>query len=525
MNEHSDVPVPSTGESSSARLSGPPFLFSGSPIAFALLLLVLIMACQGRRGIWDPDEGRYCAAALQMIRHNDYLHIQLHPEHPHYAKPPLTYWLIAAGFRAFGRNAFAARLPNSLAFWATCLLLWHLGRRVIPGREWLAPLVHATSVLPAVAAHLATTDTILTFMEVLAVSSFLFAQEAQSGRRRHACLALMWLGFGLAFLTKGPPGLLPLLPIIVYSWIRDGFRKTVLVVVHPGLIVFAVVGLGWFWAVIRSRPELFDYFLKHEVMARVTSDVHDQHPEWYGALLVYVPVIVLGSLPWTVPVLKGTARILPFLRRATRVNLARTDPMGLFMILWFLLPLVVLSCAKSRLPLYFLPFYPPVALLIAKSIGDRALAWGKRKRALLLAWCLVLVGARVAAAHIPLRKDCRIFARAIREQVTAPFDELTFIDAQPRYGLALYLDCEMERIAATDSEPLPYRFHYQTLREELEGPEQGQRRLFVVKDREEQRFVDTARTLGYKAAYQGGWHYYRLYLLSKSSESRQAPGG
>lgn len=86
-------------------------------IALVLALLIHALAFQGARGIWDPDEGRYTAAALEMIRLDNYRDVFLHHEIPHFTKPPLTYWLLAGSFRAFGTREWAARLPGALAFW------------------------------------------------------------------------------------------------------------------------------------------------------------------------------------------------------------------------------------------------------------------------------------------------------------------------------------------------------------------------------------------------------------------------
>jgi len=37
----------------------------------AALLLMLAFAWQGTRALWDPDEGRYTAVALQMLDSGD----------------------------------------------------------------------------------------------------------------------------------------------------------------------------------------------------------------------------------------------------------------------------------------------------------------------------------------------------------------------------------------------------------------------------------------------------------------------
>ena len=69
-----------------------------SPSAlFAIGIAVLLaFAFLGSRGIWDPDEGRYTNAALNMLETGDWVHPMRNAYVGHWTKPPLTYWAIAA---------------------------------------------------------------------------------------------------------------------------------------------------------------------------------------------------------------------------------------------------------------------------------------------------------------------------------------------------------------------------------------------------------------------------------------------
>src|SRR5215218_6329344 len=80
------------------------------------LLCVIAFAFQGTRGIWEPDEGRYSSAGINMHEHGNWLVPTVDGEHPHLTKPPMIYWALASSFAAFGHNEWAARLPSALAF-------------------------------------------------------------------------------------------------------------------------------------------------------------------------------------------------------------------------------------------------------------------------------------------------------------------------------------------------------------------------------------------------------------------------
>ncbi len=192
-------------------------------IAVLVLLVSLGWFAQGSRAIWEPDEGRYTAVALQMVRTGDWINPRLNHEVLHFTKPPLVYWLLAGAFETFGINELSARLPNALAWLALVLMLTALARRLAPDRPLLTAAVWSSSLLPFVAVNIVTTDLVLTAAECLAVLGFVAWWKDGHERSR---LYWMWLGFGLAFLVKGPPGLLPLLPIIAFlAWERPTAQR------------------------------------------------------------------------------------------------------------------------------------------------------------------------------------------------------------------------------------------------------------------------------------------------------------
>ncbi len=437
-------------------------------------VLVFSLLFQGSRGIWEPDEGRYTDIALEMLRSGDFVVPAFNHEVPHFAKPPLTYWAVAAGIGLAGRNEWGARLANALAFCATLLVVYRLGVRAAPTRPWLAPLVYATFLLPYHAANIITTDTLLTLWESLAVLAFARWWERRLASPRAPRL-LMWLAFGLGFLTKGPPALLPLLAMVVFVQLAEGWRGLREFLCPSGVLVFAVVGLGWYAFVSLTNPGLFDYFVRQEVVARLASGAHHRHPEWYGAVLVYGPVLLFGTLPWT-PLLLARLRSLPATLLAPawwRVKLA-TEPWSVFVALWLLLPLAVFAVSKSRLPLYLLPLFVPLALVVARQRAHRPPS--RAATAALAFWALSMVAVRAVAASVPTPRDARALAGAIRATAAPAATEVLFVNSAAVWGLALYLpDTELEEVVTGEAAGPSHRTVYapQTLRAELAEGEHG----------------------------------------------------
>jgi 4-amino-4-deoxy-L-arabinose transferase-like glycosyltransferase len=282
----------------------------------AILALVLAFGLLGSRGIWDPDEGRYSNVALNMLDSGDWLNPRRNDEVGHWTKPPLTYWAIAASVAVFGANPWAARLPAALSYLLCVWLAWRIARRLTPGAQAQAAVVYATMLFTVGASQLITTDYLLAACTTLAMCGFVearfgVASGAEAGAHGHPArwIALMWLGFALAFLCKGPVALLPLLVVVVFDALMPR-RHEHRLFDASGMILFALLALPWYIAVIHGNPGLFEYFIGDEVVNRVTTNEFGRHGEWYGWIEIYVPTLLLGTVPWTSALLRW-ARALP----------------------------------------------------------------------------------------------------------------------------------------------------------------------------------------------------------------------
>jgi 4-amino-4-deoxy-L-arabinose transferase-like glycosyltransferase len=412
--------------------------------AWLVLVLGLFVGLmfQGTRHLWDPDEGRYTDVAHEMVELDDWLVPRLNPERPHFTKPPMTYWAIATSFSVFGNNEWAARLPNALAFALTGLLVFGLAQRLRLETPVLAAGIWMTMWGPVIGANAVTTDTLLTLFETLAVFGFVASgilDPDPTPRRRG--VRLMWLGFGLAFLTKGPPGLLPLAAIVTFvAWRRRGCLAKLFDPI--GLVLFAVTGLAWYIALTWHSPDLLHYFLVHEVAGRVASGEHHRNAGWFGWLAVYPPAFLIGTLPWL-----GVAATVWWSRWRRGERATALDPAARrFLWLWFALPLGVFILAQSRLPFYVLPLFVPAALALAASLGDWSGTGSKAAVALALA-TVAAVSLKGVGALVHADGDAHRLATELRQQVDlATLDEIVFVDTPVRYGLKHYTGMTVEQV-------------------------------------------------------------------------------
>lgn len=460
------------------------------PACIALLLLAAFaLAFQGSRGLWEPDEGRYTDVAVEMINTGDFIHPAWNHDFRHYTKPPLTYWAMAAGLSLIP-NEWGARLPNALAFAGTVLVLAAIGRRIAPGRPWLPAALYATSLLPFAAANIATTDTLLAFWETLGMLGFITWWCPRTGTARHrGWLLLSWVSFGIAFLTKGPPGLLPLLAAAVFVMVSEsggGLRR----LFDPrGIAAFLLVGLSWYGLVVIQDPPLLRTFLERELVDRVARDTFQRNPHWYGAFTVYIPSLLLGFAPWSPFLIAGARRPWRLLQPAWwREELAHR-PRRALLLLWFLLPLLVFAISRSRLPLYVLPLVAPLALLLGERWQHRAPPRGGWIVAI-AAWCALLVAGRAIAAHYPYPYDSRAFARQLVALPVGHPTEVLFVDAKPRWALSLYLGVEVEHATSARA------FDEETSALSRELGESDPGRIFAVATERAERFRRAAGDAG-----------------------------
>lgn len=321
-------------------------------VAFVVFLLFFEL---GGRALNEPDEGRYAGIGYEMSATGDWLTPRL-DGFEHFAKPPLTYWLIAASMSAFGVNEFAARLPATLAALGTLLAVYALVKSARDETTALwAVVMLATTAMFFVVARLITTDMLLTCWTTCAIACAW--RWYVSEHRRWGAIMWFYVFLGLIFLTKGPVGLaLVAFALAGLRWRNPAFALSRM---HwgKGLLVFLIIALPWFLAVAGRHPELLRYFVVRETVERVATDVHGRREAWW----FFLAVLPAGCLPWVA--------MAPAVWKL-RGEGGRTHDLMRLCVSWAGLGLVMFSVSHSKLPTYILPLVPAVVMLAA-------LGWGR----------------------------------------------------------------------------------------------------------------------------------------------------
>ncbi len=412
-----------------------------------IVAFAFIMVFQGSRGLWERDEGRYTDVALYMLHTKDFIIPKLNDDTPHFSKPPLTYWAIAGGISLLGKNEWGARLANSISFALTVFLIFLMAKRIYPKNSFAPPIIYATSIFPFIAANFITTDTILTLWETLAVTGFVYWWNEGDIKTSPMGIIVMWLGFGLAFLTKGPPGILPLIPIIIFVLLSN--KKKLSAIFNPlSILFFLIIGFGWYIVVVLKDHRLISYFVVNEFLKRVATGIHHRNPQWYKPFIIYIPILIFGILPWTYSFLKNCKLSkYKIWSKTWWEEQIKKDPYHTFLMLWILVPFSIFFIAKSRLPLYILPLFVPISLFITPYISIDLRS--KRTKGYIVLWIVFLFTVKFAMSRFPYKKDSRLMAKEIKNIINPIPKEVAFIDSVPFWGISLYLNCEVEELTTS----------------------------------------------------------------------------
>src|SRR6516164_801491 len=173
----------------------------------AILCYVMFFYQLGGIGLIGPDEPRYAAIARGMLASRDFITPRLFGT-PWFEKPPLMYWVAAAGFKIMGFNEAGARFASALGATICVFLVYWCGRKLWDrAAGFVSALIFATSVGAFAFARAASTDMLLTTCLTMALVFFLAGLNETSARRR-LYFYLFYAALGLGLLAKGPVALL-----------------------------------------------------------------------------------------------------------------------------------------------------------------------------------------------------------------------------------------------------------------------------------------------------------------------------
>ncbi len=350
-----------------------------------VFLAVLAAWCVGlfARGYWTPDEPREADLSWRMSWQTQ-KSVPLLAGTPFCEKPPLTYWLAGAAMRAFGRSAWAARLPNLLYALITALATYLLARRAAGPLAAAAGAAAIATFLLAyqVAIWLATDAPLLAAVAVALLGEYRGFYARDSGERLRG-YTLMHVAVAVGFLAKsGAAWMVPALALATLIVWERRWRELRRWELYVGLIAqVAVIGV-WVAAVYQGHdgPAHLRVFFWDNLVGRFTRVAAPNglqyttgHQNYPGKYFVELPLYLW---PWSLLVAAAA-------RRAWRERTAPSDAMRAvrFALACLVPTLALLSVAATARNIYLAPALPGAALLLgwwartASAAPDR---WDRR---------------------------------------------------------------------------------------------------------------------------------------------------
>jgi len=303
--------------------------------------------------LMEPDEARYSDIASLMNRTGDY--ITPHLNHVVYLeKPPLCYWATALLFKVFGENEFSSRLFAALCAWGCILLVYRIGVFFHDEKTGVYSAgVFSTFLYHSLLGKINILDIPLTFFVCLATWAGYryFAGDC----KRKDWLYLLYVSSALAFLAKGLIGVVfPFAITILWLSMSKRWADILRLFSPVGVILFLLISCPWIILVQKANKDFLWFFFIREHFLRYTTTLHGRN----HTALIYIPMVVLGTLPWSAFLLKALKE-----NSGKRVPLFKAEERQ-FLLIWIYFILIFFSISSSKLIPYIAPVFLPIAILM-----------------------------------------------------------------------------------------------------------------------------------------------------------------
>jgi 4-amino-4-deoxy-L-arabinose transferase-like glycosyltransferase len=302
-----------------------------------------------------PDEPKYAYASHKMLESGDFI-TPVFNDKPRFDKPPLIYWLIVLSYSLFGVSDWAARVPSIISTLGVMIFIYLFSKKEFSRKTGILAIFVFSCIFHAwMIGRAIVPEATLVFFEVIALYCFYNGIE----ERNKIYIYLGYLSVSLAFLTKGPVGvIIPLGIIGIYFFFRIGIRDTLKRVLNPiGILIFVMVGFPWYIVMLQKYGYAYfhEFFLYHNLYR--FSGVARQHPfKFY----FYLPIFVVSLYLW-----------LPFIQEIKDYikGIFQNKGKEFFFLIWAIFPLLFFSISVNKLHHYIFIVYPAVSIMIGDCLS------------------------------------------------------------------------------------------------------------------------------------------------------------
>ena len=335
--------------------------------------IIIFILGLGSTGLVDETPPLFATAGRAMSESGDWLTPKVNGIN-RFDKPPLLYWLMGF-FYSLPKNeiwdsfgTLSARLPSALTSLSLTLMigdtLYCRPKKV--DREIIAPIVgslgFALSPLVIIWSRTAVSDAVL--CGTLGISLLLFWRRMAS-EKNEKCL-FPWIFLGFAILTKGPVALILALFTISTFFVTQKNWRSLYKKINPkfGLLITFLISFPWsLLELLKEGKPFWDSFFGYHNFQRYTSVVNNHsEPIWF-----FIYIMILGSLPFTPFLFYGIYETCKDFLKSLKKGCEFSETLFVYCLCWFGTVLIFFSISATKLPSYWLPATPAVAILISNS--------------------------------------------------------------------------------------------------------------------------------------------------------------
>ena len=346
----------------------------------AVAVLVLISLLTFVPGIFevppiDRDEPLFAQISKQMVETGDYVDIRFQNE-DFFKKPAGINWLQAGvvktavllGYPSALSAIWLYRVPSVVGAIGAVLLTYWSALAFVPRRPAvLAGLMLAVSILMAIEARLARTDSMLVLSTTAILGSmgriYLRELHARGSEAKSWLLpGIFWTALAAGVLLKGPFIVL-LVALVAATLVVFDRSARWLIAFKPlaGVAWFIVLVLPWVIAIVsRTGTAFFSESIGHDMLGKVATgqESHGAPPGYY--------LLMFPFAFWPGSIFAALA--------APHVYSSRREPAVRFLLAWLIPAWIVFEAVQTKLPHYVLPLYPAIAILVASCIDSNVLS-------------------------------------------------------------------------------------------------------------------------------------------------------
>jgi 4-amino-4-deoxy-L-arabinose transferase-like glycosyltransferase len=361
----------------------------------AMTLFIGLLPFASTLIIHHPDERHYSDGAAIMLETGDWLTPRTGAGEVRVRKPPLTYWIEAAGMAVAGIGPLGARLGNLLLGAAMLPLVYLLARTAGGGRQTalLAAALLAGNLVFILSTLHALPDQALTFgllVSAIGFTGLLFRPEPAG---RYAWLAYGGLAVGV--LAKGFLPVAFLIYTVCFALFHGGAGRRRLWQPLP-ILACLLLSCGWFAYQSLNQPSgMADQLLYDQIVNKLRGIGP-------GTMLSSLVSGLTGLIAPNALVLLALAYGL---RRGARPSLSEIGGAARYFLGWCALIVLIFTFSAYATHRYVLPAVPLVAVLAAAAMqslaaGPAAALLRAAFKATLVLATLLLVGLLVVSTAI-----------------------------------------------------------------------------------------------------------------------------